>query len=274
VHPRSADTITRKILGAMSEEPSAQPFVKIMNSVAARMGADLEASRAMAHAGGTGAARERILHSFIESYLPQNLRVYGSAEVISASGGRSGQCDIVVVDHKVPPLLDLQNHRILACEGVYIVIEVKSSLTKLNLVSACRTIAKVKRLKKVAKETSDPAPYADTVGIVLAFAGPRLQKIATNLSTLAKEHGADNLPDSIYVLGKGFFDIESSDGRLFLRTFERTENDIALALMTRLNAHYNKARMPLLNLDFYAGEAPVGRYIGSWPLSGGPLRPN
>jgi hypothetical protein len=260
-------TTAWKMINVMPKKQPTAPLATIMNSVATRMQAEFDASSVMAHAGGKGAARERIIHSVIEPYLPRNLRVFGSTEVISASGERSGQCDIVIVDHRVPPLLDLENHRVVPCEGVYVVIEVKTTLTKPELNKACRTIASVKTLSKIAKTAKDPEHYVDTVGMVFSFAGPKLQTIGANLAGLASEYGGDKLPDSVWVLGKGFFDIDRQGGQSTLRGLEKMENEIILALMTRLNAHYNNATMPLLNLDHYAGDELVGRLVGQWPLS-------
>src|SRR5690349_15038015 len=125
-----------------------------MVSVATRMRAEFEATKVLMHEGAKGAARERIVHSVIAPYLPGHLQVAGSAEIIAADGQRSGQCDIVVFDRSTPPLLDMENHRLIPSECVYLVIEVKSTLTKLQLVDACNKLSRVKRLPKVAADSA------------------------------------------------------------------------------------------------------------------------
>src|SRR5262249_37453143 len=93
----------------------------VMASVAARMRAEFEATRALLHKGGKGAVRERIVRNLVAPYLPGHVRAVGSAEIISADGRRSGQTDVVIHDRAVPPLLDTEDHRLIANECVYLV---------------------------------------------------------------------------------------------------------------------------------------------------------
>ncbi len=82
-------------------------FAGILESVAARMLADFEASSVVEHRGSKGTVRETGFRTdFLAKYLPRNVEVTGSGEVISADGQVSGQCDVLLVDPATPPLWD------------------------------------------------------------------------------------------------------------------------------------------------------------------------
>jgi len=73
-----------------------------------------------------------------------------NAEIISAEGGVSPQCDILIVDRSTPQLTDSKTHRIVPAECVYGVVEVKSQLNSKETIDGCEKIAKVKRLARTA----------------------------------------------------------------------------------------------------------------------------
>jgi len=96
---------------------------------AKKVRADFEESAHTHHRGSRGTEREEILAKFLELYMPGTVEVVHNAEIITATGESSRQCDIVIVDKTTPKLRDIKSHRIIPVECVYGVIEVKSRLT-------------------------------------------------------------------------------------------------------------------------------------------------
>ena len=90
--------------------------------------------------------------------MPGTVEVVHNAEIITATGESSRQCDIVIVDKNTPKLRDIKSHRIIPVECVYGVIEVKSRLTSPELIKACENIATVKRLPRNAYVKLRKAP--------------------------------------------------------------------------------------------------------------------
>lgn len=242
---------------------------EIMRGVGLRMKAQFETSKNLLHKGGKGEAREWIIREVIAPYLPARLAVTGSAEIISVDEQRSGQCDIVIYDRSLPPLLDTEGHRLLAAESVAIVIEVKSSLTRTELRKACAGIASVKRLpKKASFEGYDNAWFTPTAGMIFAFDGPAVTATAAGLREWAREHRLTEVPDRIFVMGKSliFWNAPLEPDRL--RAFpgqqpqivaaHPPETDVSLSFISSVLAYVGRAQMPPFNFDMYAGSASLG----------------
>jgi hypothetical protein len=103
--------------------------------------------------------------NFLRLYVPGTVEVVQNAEIVTAAGEVSRQCDIVIVDRNTPRLRDIRSHRIIPAECVYGVIEVKSRLTGRELIDACTKIAEIKELSRTAYVRLRSAP--------LDFSGPQ-----------------------------------------------------------------------------------------------------
>ena len=97
------------------------------------------------HAGDKGENREHILREFLGTHLP---RRYGVAkgQIVTRDGKESHSADIVIYDALNTPILYSERTAIIPIEGVYGVIEVKSTLSKRDLFEAARQIEAFKRL--------------------------------------------------------------------------------------------------------------------------------
>ncbi|HEY3311471.1 MAG TPA: DUF6602 domain-containing protein [Anaerolineales bacterium] len=112
------------------------------------------------HYGERGGERETALNHFLELYLPKKYTI-SSGEIVDIDGKVSHQSDIIIYDSsKCPLLLAGENYRVFPCEPVLAVIEVKSTLTKAELVDAAEKISAAKDL------TRSDGPIA---GIVFAY---------------------------------------------------------------------------------------------------------
>lgn len=112
-------------------------------------------------------------------------------------------------------LLDMESYRIIFNEFVHGVIEVKTNLDKTELIDACDKIKIAKNLPKNAY-MSPVGPmkgrvvygqtyhYMPTAGLIFAMDGPKIETIAQHLADWCSGKSCSEIPDSIWVLGKGY----------------------------------------------------------------------
>ncbi|QGZ50381.1 hypothetical protein GPZ77_20245 [Streptomyces sp. QHH-9511] len=261
----------------------------ILSSVAKRMRADFDQSVAFQHRAQTGEVREVIVRDFCEGYLPGHVEALHSGEIISVDGDVSPQCDIVIVDRSTPSFTNLGGYRIVPSECVYGVIEVKTKLDKQQLFDACEKIRSVKQLKKVAYKRVGPfarhanvydrvLPYYPTAGMIFAFDSGDLATVGQHLAEWCAGREPDEIPDSVWVLGKGFFnwispvngklDRGPSSGAALALLDAEPEVDVLFPLALHLNIHFSEAWMDPLDLLPYAGKIGFGAFRKSWSLRG------
>jgi hypothetical protein len=243
-----------------------------MYSVAKRMRADFEASAAIKHRGAKGSGREEIVAKFVERHVPGHMRVAHSAELISSSGEVSRQCDIAVYDDCAPMLLDLESHKVLPIECIYATVEVKSQLSKAELLDACENLRRAKSLPRSAfLRGSNPSfqPNPALVGIIFAFDGPAINSTVQNMWEWARDIPPSLWPDCIWVLGRGFVswvspenearvDPVPSPGTYPLAMIAEPETDILLAAVMQLSILLANTRLDPVDLRAYAMEVSLG----------------
>lgn len=189
---------------------------EILGVVARRMQADFDASALVEHRGSKGTVRERDLREFLDKYLPRDLAVLGSSEVIDITGSVSGQCDVLLVDPRTPPLWAAEDLRVVPAECVHVVVEVKSNLTADELRSAWRSVRRVKALAKTAylpetgpiKRTVNAYgrewDYTPTAAHLFAFDGATLETLGAVFAELAQSEPDPAMRlDSVFVLNRG-----------------------------------------------------------------------
>ena len=189
---------------------------EILAGVARRMKADFELSGLVEHRGSKGAVRERVVQDFLRSYVPRNVAVLGSSEVVDATGAVSGQCDVLLVDAGTPPLWVEEDLRVVPAECVYVVIEVKSNLTADEMRSAWASVRKVKALAKSAY-LPDRGPvehnvhvygrnwqHTTTKAYIFAYDGATLETLGATLAELVRSEPDPALRlDAVFVLNRG-----------------------------------------------------------------------
>lgn len=221
--------------------------------------------------------REVLVRDFLTSRLPGHVEAIHSAEIIAASGEVSPQCDIVITDRSTPPLTHMQGYRIIPDECVYGVVEVRTTLNKEGLLDACENIRKAKELAKIAYYEMPGSQrtrtayghtysYTPTVGMIFAFDSIDLLTLGEHFIRWCTEHAEyepEYRPDSIWVLGKGYYVWTDPDNGLINPTPEPgsgmlaieppNDEDILLPWALHLNQHFATAWMPPLRLFDYAG---------------------
>ncbi|TKA01227.1 DUF6602 domain-containing protein [Actinacidiphila oryziradicis] len=94
-------------------------LARVLHSVAKRMRADFEQSQQFNHSLSAGESRELIANGFLDHQLPGHIEAICGAEIATAAGKVSPQCDIVLADRCTPPLTHRQGYRIVPSECVY-----------------------------------------------------------------------------------------------------------------------------------------------------------
>ncbi|MFD8736715.1 DUF6602 domain-containing protein [Streptomyces sp. NPDC059618] len=259
----------------------------ILKSVAQKMAADFQQSKIFKHRGEAGGTRETLVAQFLDRYLSgQNIALH-SAEAIAVGGDVSPQCDVLIVDSQTPPFTTMEEYRVVPIECVHGVLEVKTRLTKTELIDACEKISAVKRMEKrayypdavlerEARAYSRSYNHFPTVGDIFAFDAIDLDTLGRHLAEWCRGRDCSTVPDGVWVLGKGYFQWETEDGRLSMRATNSgrlvridpwEETDVLYPMLMSLSINYGEAWMRRINLLEYAKSAPLGKYVTRWQVS-------
>ena len=168
------------------------------------------------HSGDKGENRETILRNFLTAHLP---RKYGvtKGEVVTKDGKRSHAADVIIYDATNCPVLYVEQTAILPIEGVYGVMEVKSRLSKSELLNAIGKIESFKRLAPRDLSVIETREYVTVhrpsrpFGIVLGYQldGNSLSSLAENWETENKRiHDVNYFTNLVSVLGVGLLRYE------------------------------------------------------------------
>lgn len=249
--------------------------------------AEFEDTRHVKHRGSKGVLREAVvLDRFLRKYMPRNVELVESSEMLSVDGKRSGQCDLLIKDPGAPFLLEKDEYRIAAAESIYGVIEVKSNLTTSELKDAYRKIAFAKDLPRTAyQESIRPRPsrtmygskweHLPLVGMIFAFEGAELETLGDAMAELAEEF--EDRPhlqvDSVWVLNKGAL-VWSDPGTQQIRVvpnpgdafqaIKATPGQVLTQLTAHLHELYASAWPSDLRMLDYLEKAEFGIHVKAW----------
>jgi hypothetical protein len=176
---------------------------EIFKKAAQLMRAQFQELSVNPHNALRGGEAEDIIRRFLNAHIPKRFSV-GSGFILDPKGAVSRQTDVVVYDaFNCPVYRASETAAIYPSNNVAMVVEVKSTLDKDELVDAWQKIAAVKQL---AKHRADgPGVKAQTVGFVFAFASKTsLGAIADNYRELFNKNGIGHHIDAIFVLDLGF----------------------------------------------------------------------
>jgi len=163
------------------------------------------------HSGDKGENREEILREFLEKHLPKRYGVT-KGEVITKDANRSHAIDIIIYDAVNCPVLYSGKTSIVPIEGVYGIIEVKSSLSKTEFEDAAGKIESFKRLAPrdlgviATREYVTVHRASRPFGIVLGYqlASNSLGSLENNWQEQCKQvHDVNYFCNMIVVLGQG-----------------------------------------------------------------------
>ncbi|WP_192456275.1 DUF6602 domain-containing protein [Musicola keenii] len=185
---------------------------KVFRGISKKLLTDFEISSEINHNGNKGDYREGTLRNFLLSgRLPKRFGV-GSGEIIGPTRNVSKQSDLVIYDQLDGMSLIYEDDiQIFPIESVFGVIEVKSTLSKEELIKSLENIKSVKYLapnESVTKKNSLMSmtyPRPKPFGIVFAYslAGNSLESLVKNLKEWEQQNDKSLWPNLIVVLGEG-----------------------------------------------------------------------
>jgi len=173
-----------------------------------------------------GLGNEESLRQLLTCFLPRKIAV-AKGKIINSTGAMSKHIDVIVYDALNCPTLftDENRNQILPIEGVFGVIEVKTTLTSSTLSDAFENLLSVYKLQSRQNcSTNELVTYCPPELKVFAFSSnSSLKAIATQFEKLSKKHpvtesaysysrkspgfdrhtGEKYLVSSVDILGKG-----------------------------------------------------------------------
>lgn len=191
------------------------PLKQLFKSIEKTILAKYEQSSCIYHQGDKGENREEFLIEFLREHLPLKYGIT-KGEVMTIHGERSHAIDIIIYDALNCPVFYSGKTKILPIEGVYGIIEVKSSLSKAELLDAASKIEKFKRLAPRELSVIEKEKYVTVrrasrpFGIVLGYslANNSLNSLKENWQTQTQQvYDVNFFANLICVLGEGIIHI-------------------------------------------------------------------
>ena len=216
-------------------------------------------SISISHPGDKGTSREDLLKNFLvdNDYLPKKYGVSkGSSYVISSSGHKSAQVDLLIYDiMNCPKLLTLNDIQFFPVESVYGIIEVKSNLdSKKTLFDALEKIASYKKIpfeKKAAYKYGSfkvETSASHGFGIIFAYdATLKWKTIFEYLEEFQDKVNKNEWPNLVCILNQGMI-MQSNTERSILSSngIEKSEKN---ALMGIPSGYGNLLNFYLMLMD-------------------------
>jgi hypothetical protein len=190
---------------------------ELFSSIETTMLARFKESGFINHSGDKGENREEFLMDFLKTHLPKRYGVT-KGEVITKNGNRSHAIDIIIYDTVNCPILYAGKTSILPIEGVYGIIEVKSSLSKAEFCDAAKKISSFKNLAPrdlgviATREYTTVHRASRPFGVIFGFqlADNSLDSLKENWLLQCQEvHDVNFFSNIICVLGEGLLRYES-----------------------------------------------------------------
>lgn len=190
---------------------------ELFSSIETTLLARFKESSFIQHNGDKGENREEFIMEFLRQHLPKRYGVT-KGEVITKEGKRSHAIDIIIYDTVNCPVLYAGKTSILPIEGVYGIIEVKSSLSKTEFDDAAKKIASFKELAPrdlgiiASRDSATLHRPSRPFGIVFGFqlSGNSLDSLKDNWAAQSQDvHDVNFFCNMVCVLGEGILRYES-----------------------------------------------------------------
>lgn len=210
---------------------------KVFREISKQLQSDFLISTQIKHNSSKGTFRENALWEFLsEGRLPKKYGV-GSGEIVGLEKATSRQSDIIIYDNLDGiPLIYSESNQVFPVESIYGTIEVKSSLSKDELITALENIKSVKELAPKDKVILNPIPGISIgqerpvpFGIIFAYslAGNSLNSLEQNLSEWEQSVSPRFWPNLIVILNEGliYHTLEMMQG-VYATKFFSTETNV------------------------------------------------
>ncbi len=168
---------------------------------------NLKTSKIIKHPGTVGSIRELFIREFLQSHLPDNLRIT-SGEIFDSKDAFSKQQDLVLYRANFPKI-GMSKADLLFVEGVLATIEVKSRLDNSNIGRVLENVYSVKKLQKsilgsIGIGVTHNFPLTKILAVVFSYQGSNLDKIEDAIGNSEYfDKGIEMLPDMVIVLNRG-----------------------------------------------------------------------
>jgi hypothetical protein len=243
-------------------------FVRVEQTMLARF----RETAVIAHAGDRGENREEVLRDFLTAHLPKRYGIT-KGQVVTKDGQTSHAIDVIIYDALDCPILYEGRTAVVPVEGVYGIIEVKSRLSKPELLDATQKIESFKKLAPRDLSVIATREYVTVhrpsrpFGIALAYelADNSLDSLTNNLQEeCARIHDVNFFPNLLVVLGTGLVHHEKADLSIGERTLLLDTDEFVNLILT---AHKREAEgEPPLEVftrlvSDHAGEQTFGKFF-------------
>jgi len=229
-----------------------------------------------------GLGNEQALRDLLRWFLPKRFGV-AKGKIANSDGQMSRQADIIIYDAiRCPTLfIDENENQILPIEGVYEVIEVKTTLTSTTLKEAFENLKTVSELQeRVDKSTNDFVTCCPPSLAVFAFSDSRhLPTIVDQFSQLSNQYpvqksfssysrkspgyrghtGQQYLVKNVHILGKGCV-LHMLDGSV--DSYDWGEYTLGMFL-TGLVTDFEQMEMEAPNLVHYLNWIMIDQWRGT-----------
>jgi len=168
------------------------------------------------HQGDKGENREEILREFLAKHLPKRYGV-AKGEIITRDGTHSHSADIIIYDADNAPVLHSGRTAVIPIESVYGILEVKSTLSKSELLDTTKKIEQFKQLAPRDLSVIQTREYVTVhrpsrpFGIVVGFqlGDNSLTSLRSNWDEENKRiHDVNYFANVVAVLGVGLLHFE------------------------------------------------------------------
>ncbi|MGB3532771.1 MAG: DUF6602 domain-containing protein [Microcoleaceae cyanobacterium] len=198
---------------------------RIFRGISSKLYRDFqEISSEIHHRGNQGTFREGRLKKFLENGRLPNKFGIGSGEIVGYASNTSKQSDLIIYDqlNGIALIYDEQV-QVYPIESVYGVIEVKSCLSKTELIKSLDNIKSVKLLspnepiKKFYSDRLVSYPRPKPFGIIFAYslANNSLNSLTENLREWESKHDKSLYPNIVVVLEEGIIYHYNKNQRIF-----------------------------------------------------------
>ena len=189
---RGQTTIGEQMPSAVFQALSKQKvdsFCSSFKTIAKELFQD-DSSHTLRHPAEFGAYRERACADFLRLFLPTYLSI-GSGFLINKNDQISTQCDLVIYDPQYTPLVeDAEKRRFFPVETVAAIGEVKSSLSKQDLLNALVKLAIAKQLRII---DGSACPVRRASGLIFGDIGHHFDQMISFLICEKLSFNLDNL---------------------------------------------------------------------------------
>jgi hypothetical protein len=247
--------------------------------IAALVAAQAEVAGGTGHSSTTGSIRELLIHKFLRPHLPKALDIRAGV-IIDSEGGRSRQQDCIIVDTRLP-LIDVGSDTaaLVLAESVVATIEVKSDLTKGELLDSLESSAITKKLVRkgemeyrkgpVLIKTAKPFPI---LTYIFSYSGLTVETAARHVLEFAVAKNCGGIvPEAVCVLTRGVLlrstfmptvegqtvTLPSASGEMKLTVHPYPKGDALFAFYRRLVADVMPLRISNYDIETYYSDTEL-----------------